>query len=225
MTELLLLSCRSPFLDDSKIYSPMANLYLKSYVNKHLPEVNVTLGDDNYDLNNAETFEKYDTIGVSIMTPQRAEATKILKTIKSKYPEKIVIAGGAHVKHYLDDVIKQEWDYVVPYDGEKALVQILQNQKRDWANKREFLRRALKPFGDLNVDPSYAPFKPIVVKSIMNKTEIADAPRPDRTSQNAIQLIKQYHYMLGDRKATTMMTARGCPERCTFCEDAMTPVK
>ena len=68
---LLLLSCRSPFLDDAKIYVPMANLYLKSYVNKYLPNINVTIGDDNYDLSNPEMFEPYDAIGLSIMTPQR----------------------------------------------------------------------------------------------------------------------------------------------------------
>src|SRR3990167_5943508 len=97
LEKLLLLSCRSPFLDDSKIYAPMANLYLKAFVNRQLPNVEVTLGDDQYTLN-PDYFEPYDAIGISIMTPQREEAEGILDLVKTHFPEKVVIAGGPHVK-------------------------------------------------------------------------------------------------------------------------------
>lgn len=40
-TSLTLLSCRSLFLDDSKVYCPLANLYLKAYLNKYVPDVAV----------------------------------------------------------------------------------------------------------------------------------------------------------------------------------------
>ncbi len=66
---------------------------------------------------------------------------------------------------------------------------------------------------------------PRILTHIMSKEDIRNAPRPDRTSENAIRIIKNYHYRLGNRESTTMMSARGCPEQCAFCEDAMTPVK
>ena len=50
MDKIVLLSCRSPFLDDSKIYAPMANLYLKSFLELHAPKTEVVLGDDGYDV-------------------------------------------------------------------------------------------------------------------------------------------------------------------------------
>ena len=196
MENILLLSCRSPFLDDSKIYAPMANLYLKAYMNKFSPATNVVLGDDSYSLQSQAWLAPYDGIGISIMTPQREEAYKLARHIKTHFPRKKVIAGGPHVKHYKAEVEEnKDFDYVVPYDGERPLVKIANgNTSR-------------------------------VLTDIMSKDDIATAPRPDRTSDNAKEVIYRYHYKLGDRNATTMMTSRGCPMTCTFCEDARTQSK
>lgn len=193
---ILLLSCRSPFLDNSKVYPALANLYLKSYIEMHAPGNTVTLVDD-YPLDDSEFYSPYDLIGISIMTPQREEALKILNYVKKHHPEKKVITGGPHVRHYLEDILKlnEGYDQLVPLDGEKAIVDIIRgNQEK-------------------------------TIMSTMSKQDILTAPRPDRTSENAVRLLQDYHYDLGGRKATTMMTARGCPERCTFCEDAQTAVK
>jgi anaerobic magnesium-protoporphyrin IX monomethyl ester cyclase len=191
---LLLLSCRSPFLDDDRIYPPLANLYLKAYVQEHMG-YNVEVSDQ-YDM--IETYaDMYDYIGISIMTPQRDEARRLALRIRKSSNAKIIL-GGPHVKHYLDELVSKHtmpYDYLVPYDGEKALVEILQGTTRK------------------------------VVGSIMSKDEILNAPRPDRTSLDAFRMLLRYNYKLNGRRSTTMLTARGCPERCTFCEDAQTAVK
>src|SRR3990167_2382845 len=196
INQLLLLSLRSPFLDDSKIYVPMANLYLKGYLNQYAPDTEVILGDDDYDPSNLN-LEGFQAVGLSIMTPQREEANKLAKAIKSKYPNIKIIAGGPHVKNYKDDMVPLNFfDYVVPYDGERPLTRIC-----------------------LGTETNRIPL------DVMTKQDIATAPRPDRTSKNAIDVINRYNYTLGDRKATTMMTSRGCPMTCTFCEDARTQPK
>ena len=192
--KVLLINCRSPYLDDSKIYVPLANLYLKSYVEEHSSH-QVFLGDDGYDLNCMETFEPYDIIGLSVMTPQRQEALNLLGMIKLFHPTKKVVIGGPHVKYYLSDLLNQGWDHIVNLDGERALLKILNGE----ASR--------------------------IVSDVMTKQDILDQPRPDRSSYEAKKMIKNYHYRLGDRNATTMMVARGCPEKCTFCEDRMTAVK
>ena len=56
MKNLLLMSCRSPYLDSEKTYAPLGLLYLKSAISDL---VNVDLMDE-YDLNNLDSFEKYD---------------------------------------------------------------------------------------------------------------------------------------------------------------------
>ena len=219
---LLLLSCKSSFLDNSKIYAPMANLYLKSYLNHHLPDVNVVLGDDDYDLNKPEMFEPYDAIGISIMTPQKKEASKILQTIKKYYPDKTVIAGGPHIRHYLGEILKNDepYDYFVPLDGEKVLTGILKGDVSEFSNT--YIRTGLKDSKRIVVE-TYE--DPRILVHEMSNEDIHKQPRPDRTSLDAKNVIDKYSYSLGGKRATTMMTARGCPGQCAFCENAMTSIR
>lgn len=191
---ILLMSLRSPYLDDEKIYAPLGLLYLKSAVDKELPEFKVDLADE-YDLSDLSKFEKYEYIGLSIMTPQRQEALNVLNAIKSKYPNKKIIAGGPHVLHYMNEVKKAGFDYLVPRDGQRSLVKILKGE----ADAVEF--------------------------DSMDPGEWARQPRPDRTSKEAKEFLSTYHYKLNGKNAGTMLTATGCPMTCSFCEDAGTAVR
>ena len=199
LESIILMSMRSPFLDDSKIYCPMANLYLKSFVNANAPNTEIVLGDDDYDPNNLDKFERFSAVGISVMTPQRDEMMRFIDAYSKRFPSKPIIVGGPHVKHYTDEVAAiSSVTYVVPFDGERPLTDICNGVATD---------------------------RVLVVK--MSKDDIRNAPRPDRTSENACEVIKRYHYRLTDRdgnnrEATTMMTSRGCPMGCKFCEDAKT---
>lgn len=197
LRSIILLSCRSPFLDDSKIYCPLANLYLKAWLDRHVPGMEVALGDDDYDLRDLSPLEPFDAIGISIMTPQRHEARALAREVKRRWPRKTIIAGGPHVRHYGDRLAEEPYfDYLVPMDGERALEAITTGR----ATSR-------------------------VVRDVLTRADIEGQPRPDRSSVQAVQILRRYRYCLGGREATTMMTARGCPEQCTFCEDAMTSVR
>ncbi|MCH7534178.1 MAG: B12-binding domain-containing radical SAM protein [Bacteroidetes bacterium] len=225
LDRMLLLSCRSPFLDDAKIYAPMANLYLKSYINKNVPDVDVVLGDDEYELDNPDYFKPYDIIGLSVMTPQREEALKILHAVKRYDPDKVVVVGGPHVKHYAGDIIdaKEPYDWIVPLDGERVLTGIL---KGETDFNHQYIRTGIKwEDGKSQRIVMDTIDDPRILIDIMTKKDVDEAPRPDRSSKNAVKVIGNYHYKLGDRDSTTMMSARGCPEQCSFCEDAMTAVK
>lgn len=61
-----------------------------------------------------------------------------------------------------------------------------------------------------------------LVEDRLSRQELAAMPRPARVACK--DYLKGYNYVLKGRDSTTMLTARGCPERCTFCEDAMTAV-
>jgi len=129
----LLMSCRSPYLDDAKVYPPLGILYLKSAVEQELPGVNIDIRDD-YDLDDPSIFKPYDLIGISVMTPQREESLKILNAIKKHYPNKQVAIGGPHALHYFSDVMKEKYDYVVPKDGQRSLIRIIKGE----ADRMEF---------------------------------------------------------------------------------------
>lgn len=191
---LALVSCRSPYLDSERVYPPLGLLYLKSAVNQSLPDTKVTLVDD-YDLNEPTEFQEFDMVGLSVMTPQREESKRILNHIKTYSPDKPVIIGGPHAYHYLDEVCREGFDYVVPKDGQRSLINILKGK----AHRIE--------------------------ADSMSKQDWADQPRPDRTSNEARKFLNGYNYRLKNRKASTMLTATGCPEVCTFCEDARTSTR
>lgn len=197
LDSIAMLSCRSPYLDDSKVYVPLASLYLKSWVNKFAPHAKVLLHDDNYDLQDGDFFREYDAIGLSVMTPQRVEAYNLARQIKIQAPNTKLIIGGPHVKHYKSEVEESGlFDFIVPLDGERPLASILNGT----ANQR-------------------------VLTDVMTKGDIETAPRPDRQSMEAVNLINRYYYELQGKRATTMMTSRGCPMACAFCEDARTVAK
>jgi len=188
-----LVSLRSSYLDDEKVYPPLALLYLKSSLEKKLPGIKVGLIDE-YD-DDISNLQGYDMIGMSVMTPQREESVRLLNQIKSKSPNTGVIIGGPHALHYLEDVKKEPFDYIVTNDGQRSLCKILKDQ------------------GDR------------IESDSMNKEDWGNEPRPDRTSNQAREFLKGYNYKLQGKNATTIMTSTGCPMRCTFCEDAMTNIR
>lgn len=192
MNNVLLLACRSPFLDDDKVYPPLANLYLHQAIKETRPHVSVTVSDD-YDLSDPSWLKGYDGIGVSVMTPQRTEARRVLEFIKEHSSAKTFV-GGPHVKHYIDNVIDSPWDYIVPLDGERAILDVIdevgERVKRDFITVKEYRQMGGKP------------------NRLDNR-----------------EFLQSYGYRLDGRVSTTLMTARGCPMACTFCEDAQTMVR
>lgn len=125
--KLSLVSCRSPFLDDDRIYPPLGLLYLKSAVTAAVPDVEVTVVDS-YDVDDPAQFADADIVGVSVMTPQRDEAQRIARSVRDNWPGKTLIAGGPHVRHYSGSM-GSEWDYLIGGDGERVLPQILLGNK------------------------------------------------------------------------------------------------
>jgi len=178
---ILLTSMRSPYLDSDRTYPPLGLLYLKSYLNQF--GINVGL-EDEFDFDSPEKYESFDAFGASVMTPQRQSSLDFLNFCKKNYKGKPVVIGGPHAKHYLDDVTKEDWDYIVPFDGQRSLLRILMGSAE-------------------RIDYDF-----------LSKTDWASMPRPDRTSIEAMELLSRYNYSLGDRRSTTMLTALGCPERC-----------
>lgn len=186
--KVLLVSLRSPFLDNDKVYPALANLYLQSALQAQGIESRLT---DNWA---SERIVPYSHIGVSIMTPQRDLAKNFINYVKRKYPEVKVIAGGPHAKFYTNELAKEPWDNIVTDDGERVLPRIIRGEITDR-----------------------------IVTDKMTTRELAQMPRPNRLGNR--DYLKEYVYMLEGKRSGTMITARGCPEQCTFCEDAMTTTR
>lgn len=191
LKSILLLTCKSPYLDDPRVHAPMGILYLDAAIKRDLPQVRVEV-EDEYDLSDEglKKFEEFDAIGVSIMTPQRKEASLILQRVKSLWPQKVMVGGGAHVANYTEDIEKENWDYLVKGDGERDIVKILKGQ----ADKR-------------------------ILNDIFMREELEQIPKPDRIGRR--EFLERHRYELKPGlKSTVLIIGRGCPFGCAFCASA-----
>lgn len=57
----------------------------------------------------------------------------------------------------------------------------------------------------------------------LTSDQLASFPRPTRLQNK--ELLKKYHYKLRGKEATSLITGRGCPMSCGFCEAARTKIK
>jgi radical SAM superfamily enzyme YgiQ (UPF0313 family) len=186
---LLLISLRDSFLDSDRVMPPLGIMSLHSYM--------LSLGflsyiENDFDLNNMEKYDEYTHFAISCMTPQKIEAYEILHKIKSIFKDKIVIIGGPHANYYLEDCIKEPFDYIVVGDGEIALRLIMEGKARQRV---------------LNIQ--------------LNEEEMNSLPIPYREPS----FLKNYEFSVQGIKTSTILTAKGCPMRCAFCEDAGTKVR
>lgn len=191
LKSILLLTCKSPYLDDPRVHAPMGILYLDAAIKRDLPDIRIEV-EDEYDFTDKglKKFEEFDVIGVSIMTPQRKEASMILNRVKSRWPQKVMVAGGAHVASYTDDIEKETWDYLVRGDGERDIVRILKGEA-----------------------------KGRILNDIFMGEELEQIPKPDRIGRR--DFLERHCYELKPgMKSTVLIIGRGCPFGCAFCTSA-----
>ena len=122
-----------------------------------------------------------------------------------------ILAGGAHASIYPDETMTHpEIDYLVLGEADRPLP--------------EFIKR-LTAGGSLEGIKSFAyrhDGRVVVDKTVEILENIDDAPFP------ALHLVKNelYGSILSQRKNyTALMSSRGCPYRCTFCDQKKTPYR
>ena len=85
----------------------------------------------------------------------------------------------------------EPYDYLVPLDGERALVGILSGETDGFSH--QYVRVGVKDGRHITTETIE---DPKIISDIMSKEDIRNAPRPDRTSEDAVRLLKEYHYII-----------------------------
>jgi len=135
----------------------------------------------------------------SLFTAYFSSVRKIIKIIKGKYPEKIVIIGGSCATIQPKLILDNGADYVIIGEGEtvvKELLDRIDSGSADitgisnlvWKSKGKFFRNPRKIIEDLDA----LPFPDYSIPGV-----------PD------YQVKKKKHAML--------LASRGCPNKCSFC--------
>jgi anaerobic magnesium-protoporphyrin IX monomethyl ester cyclase len=146
-----------------------------------------------------------DVVGVTSTTPFFDMAARTCNALRSAFPELPVVLGGPQVT-----VMKRETmlldsvDYGVIGEGEQTFLELL---------------RALQDGSPLDDVPNilFRRDGEIVMTEVVDRRlEVNELPMPDRSD---LPLDRYYDAMSLHRRAMSMMTARGCPYRCLFCEE------
>jgi len=146
-----------------------------------------------------------DLIGISAMTQIWIDCLKTAEIAKKVLPETKIILGGPHPHIYPQECLDFDCiDYVIMGEGEKTIVELLDNFSNDEA----------KP-GILGLGFKDNEGKPIVNQQRDFDHNLDAIPMPNRRLLD----INLYSTALtGNVKCTTMITSRGCPYKCTFCD-------
>jgi len=201
-------------------FPPPGLLSIAAYVRSKGHSVRVI--DCNIDSPSVESFEPFfekefvqkfssiRVIGLTAMTCTVKKAYKIAAICKKYYPQALMVFGGVHATFVTDEVINNQFvDAVVLGEGEKTMEEIVAGD--DLAEIRGIVFKKMAGQGEYQV-----------VKNAPRE-RIANLDSLPMPAYDLLPILK-YQPAKGTYKrlpAMSMMTSRGCPGRCTFCNKTL----
>jgi anaerobic magnesium-protoporphyrin IX monomethyl ester cyclase len=195
---------------------PLGLLYIASTLRKGTPGHHVDVWDAQarrwtYEQLEARLQEThYDVVGISAMTFTLIDSHLTAKLVKKLHPDTKVVMGGTHVHLFPEETIGLEGiDFAFMGEAEFGF--------------SDFINRISRP-GEIRDVPGllYRDRQGQLFKSDPALVDDLDrVPFPDRTLLD----IRLYNSLLGRRALnTTIISSRGCPYRCAFCDRPRSPV-
>jgi len=209
--------------DDFGAFPPLGALYVLTYLEQNTNGHELYFKDcvgEKLDHDDVAAFIdhiKPDVVGVTSFTISLVDCVMVARTVKQIVPESHVCLGGHHPIAYPVEAAKlKEFDSIVVGEGEYAFTELVNclEQGVDYTHiqgvynagsidqfvgkqgkDRRFLSR-------VNIPPAYV-------------EDVDELPIPNRQH---IRHIK-YHNILGvTGDLATLISSRGCPYLCTFCD-------
>lgn len=159
----------------------------------------------------AEVPTGCDVYGFSLASMQLASGLPLVDALGRREPGAVLVAGGAHASALPADL--EGWfDVVVRYEGEVAWVALLAALGDGGGKPGAPLDAAIR-----KVEPKLRmtsrPGRALVVDGLQ-VDPLDDAPIPARDLLD----FSRYTRRIAGKAATNIITSRGCPARCTYCQ-------
>lgn len=155
--------------------------------------------------------ESTDILCVSSYIWNRELHDKIIRAVRKKNPNIIIITGGPDGKTHLDSA-----DYVVYGDGELAFTRLLDSFYDDSIDVRSIPNILTKEYKNKHEIFKFTDWEPYSPFLDLKEEFLSDYNK----FSNDIGELSSPHKDLGGRKykvATSYERARGCPYKCSFC--------
>ena len=188
---------------------PLGLLYVASYALAHT-EFEIVILDTQVEELTYEDIEKEivrlkpDLVGIQAMTFTLIDVMMVAKVVKKVNPETVVVLGGPHVNIYPDESINhREIDFLILGEGEVPFTELLNGLNRN-ADLSLIKGLVFKKNGQtINTGA-----RPLI-------DNLDDLPHPAR---RLIPIQKYWSVLARSNPVTTIMTSRGCPYKCIFCD-------
>ncbi len=185
MSRVTLVHPSNEFLSTPTMYFSLGLLYIAAVLEKagHVVKI-VDLRKDYHPIPEADFYGITATTSMEI-----THAKQISRYLKKRYPNAVRILGGHHALYFPEECIK-DFDVVVVGEGEKAVLEVVDEGARGIVQGGITRNLDAVPFPARHLLPEESVFS------------------------NA--LFEGEKYGKGP-KATTLITSRGCPYQCAFC--------
>ena len=196
--------------ENSAFWPPLGLLCLAAAVRRQLPEIQVEVWDApgmRYGWRTLEdrlTAGHIDVLGVGEETASAHEALRAAQIVKRANPDCVVVAGGVHFAHAIEDTLAEPCvDVIVRGEGENTFVDLLRNIETQSA----WPAVPGLAFRGSDGRPVVTPPRPLIA-------DLDTLPRP------SYDLIDLGRYGRGSRNHPALVSlehSRGCVDSCSFC--------
>ena len=194
-------------------YPPLGLLYLASIAKKNDHQVDFfDAGVVKNKLSNAIEYVKNknpDVVAFTLYTVNLIDSFALIKNISELKPKPVIVVGGPHATALPEKTLQEcpEIDYLIYGEGENTFIELLD---------------ALEKGGEVkNIKGIYYHNNGLVMHT---------EPRPyiknlDSLPFPSYDIIQKYRYpmdmVVKGKRVATVITSRGCPYHCTFCNKAV----
>ena len=210
-----MITANVPLLEEARdkgeegFYPPLGIMIVAAYAEqntKHKIEIIDTQVEkmDYTDIEKEIKRRKPDVVGITAMTFTLIDVIMTAKVVKSIDENIKVVLGGPHVNIYPDETINIPGvDYLVLGEGEITFTELIQNIEN--TDKLKQIKGLVFKEGDKIVNTGQ--------RTLIDNLDTIPFPARHLTP------YKKYYSLLAKQSpVTTMITSRGCPYKCLFCD-------
>jgi anaerobic magnesium-protoporphyrin IX monomethyl ester cyclase len=209
--------------DDFGYFPPLGLLYVLSYLQEKHPEHEIIFKDCIAErLGHRRTAEYIatvmpDVVGITSFTIALVDIVKVAEAIRKINPDCHICLGGHHPIAFPVQAAKlPQFDSVVVGEGEYAFSDLISclDKGEDFTHiTGVYTKTSIETHvGDISRDKRFLNHVNVPVAYV---DDLADIPIPDRRYLEGIE----YNSIVGSSaKMATILSTRGCPYLCTFCD-------
>lgn len=143
-------------------------------------------------------------VGISVpFTSSSIIAHQVIDEIKIINETAPIVIGGMYPSSFPQMALKSEADYIVVGEGEQAMVELVEYLENGCRN---ILPHYILRKGDIQINN-----KPCIISDLDN------LPFPVIDDENLKDYTKNTQRNILDARSTCIITSRGCPYNCDFC--------